>query len=87
MADKKDYTALTAEDLLTELKKIRQKEFTSGIFAGFLIGIMIYGLAKHGFGLIYTLIPIILISINYRYSKVLKETRREIQSETHKRAK
>jgi hypothetical protein len=87
MADIKDYAALSDEALLIGIKKIRKNELISATFTGFLIGIMIYGLVMHGFGLLYTLIPIILIAANVRHATKLKEDRREIQAEIDKRAK
>jgi hypothetical protein len=87
MADKQDYAVLTDEALLIEAKKIRKHELVSAVFTGFLFGVMIYGLAMNGFGLLYILIPIILIAANVRYAKKLKENRMEIQVEIDKRAK
>ena len=87
MTDKKDYTALPTEVLQAELKKIRQKELASAAFTGLLVGIMIYGLATKGFGWLYTVIPILLISINIRQSRMHKEIRQDILAEMDKRAR
>lgn len=81
MPDNKDYVNLTLEELLTEEKKIKKKETISAIAIGFLIGIMVYGFARNGFGLIYTLIPIVLIVIVYRNSKNDKEQLKQIRTE------
>jgi F0F1-type ATP synthase assembly protein I len=83
----RDYTALTDQELINRVKKIRRKELFSGVFVGFLIGIVIYGVSKNGFGIIYTLIPAVLMIITYRHAKALKENRQSIQSEIDKRVR
>jgi hypothetical protein len=87
MTEKKDYGVCTDEELRSALKKTRSKTLTSAVFTGFLFGIILYGLAKNGFGLIYTLIPAILIYVNIRHAGQLKETKLEIQGEIDRRAR
>lgn len=77
---------MSTDALFDELKKIKRQEFYASIFTGLLVGIIIYGLAKHGFGFTYTLIPLILIAANVKNSTVLKENRQEIQKEINRRA-
>ena len=81
MFDKKDYSKLTLEELLAEGKKIKQGELLSGGFIGFLIGVMIYGLVKNGFGFLYLAIPLLLIAGIYKNSQVQKENLKQIQEE------
>ncbi|MBX3256161.1 MAG: hypothetical protein KF862_18635 [Chitinophagaceae bacterium] len=81
MPDNKDYSKLTLEELIAEEKKIKKDEITSGVITGVAIGIIVYGLVKNGFGLIYTLIPLLLIFMNYRSSQNRKKIRKQIQSE------
>jgi hypothetical protein len=81
MLDKKDYSKLTLEELMLEEKKIKQNEILSAGFIGFCVGIMIFGLVKNGFGFLYIIIPLVLISAFYKNSQVQKEKLKEIQNE------
>lgn len=81
MPDNKDYVNLTLEELLTEEKKVKKKETVSAIVIGFLIGIIVYGVVRNGFGIIYTVIPLILIVLVYRNSKNDKEQLKQIRTE------
>lgn len=81
MPDNKDYVNLTLEELLTEEKKVKKKETVSAIVIGFLIGIIVYGVVRNGFGIIYTVIPLILIVLVYRNSKNDKEQLKQIRAE------
>jgi hypothetical protein len=81
MLAKKDYSALTLEELLLEEKKIKRNETFAAGFVGFLIGIMVFGVVKNGFGLVYIAIPLFLISGVVANSKVQKQHLKEIQAE------
>ncbi len=81
MFKKKDYSKLTLEELLIEEKKIKKNELFSAGFIGFLIGIMVYGLAKNGFGFLYIAIPLFLIFGIYKNSQIQKENLKQIQQE------
>lgn len=76
---------MTPDELSAEEKKIKTMEITSAVVIGFLVGVMVYGVAKNGFGIIYILIPLLLIggiaknSQNLR--KKLKEVRQAIRKE------
>jgi hypothetical protein len=63
MTDQKDYTELTLEALRTEEQKLKRQNLTGNVFIGFLAGVMIYGLVKNGFGLLYTAIPLLIIAV------------------------
>jgi len=84
MAEAKDYSALPLEELLAEEKKIKRNEITGAVIIGFLVGVMIFGVASNGFGIIYTVIPIVLIGAIARHSgkqkKVLETVRAEIRA-------
>jgi hypothetical protein len=80
MAEAKDYSALTLEELLAEEKKIKRNEITGAVVIGFLVGVMIFGVASNGFGIIYTVIPILLIGGIARHSGKQKQVLREIQT-------
>ena len=81
MFDKKDYSQLTLEELLIEEKKIKNNEAFSAGFIGLLIGVMVYGVVKNGFGFLYLAIPIFLIAGIYKNSQIQKQNLKEIQAE------
>lgn len=76
---------MTLEELLAEEKKIKRNEITSAVIIGFLIGIIVYGVAMNGFGIIYTFIPLLLIYWIYKHSQKQKESLKEIQTEINAR--
>jgi hypothetical protein len=80
MAEEKDYSVLPLEELLEEEKKIKRNEITGAVLIGFLVGIMIFGVASNGFGIVYTVIPIILIAGIARYSGKQKQILKVIQA-------
>jgi len=84
MSEQKDYSTLPLEELLAEEKKIKRNEITGAVIIGFLIGVMIFGVASNGFGIIYTVIPIVLIGAIARQSgkqkQVLETVRAEIRA-------
>ncbi|MCI4649467.1 hypothetical protein [Phaeodactylibacter sp.] len=63
MTDKMDYAQWTLEALHAEENKLKRQNLTGNIFIGFLAGVMIYGLVKNGFGLLYTAIPLLIIAV------------------------
>lgn len=81
MSDKKDYSKLTLEELLKEEKKIKKNETISAFIIGFLISVMVYGVAKNGFGFLYIFIPLILIGGVYKNSQKLKDNLKQIRTE------
>ncbi len=72
MLDKRDYSKLALEELWKEEKKIKKKEMISAVTIGFLVGVIIYGVAKNGIGFIYIFIPLLLIYGIYKNSQKLK---------------
>lgn len=84
MAEANDYSALTLEELLAEEKKLKRNEINGAVVIGFLVGVMIFGVARNGFGIVYTVIPIVLIGGIARHSgkqkKELKAIRAEIRA-------
>lgn len=87
MSDNKDYSKLTIEELLMEEKKIKKKETISAFIIGFLIGLMIYGVAKNGFGFLYIFLPLLLIGGVYKSSRKLKDNLKQIRTEIRDRRK
>jgi hypothetical protein len=81
MFEKKDYSTLTLKELLAEEKKIKKSEIFSAGFIGFLIGIMIYGVVKNGFGFLYIAIPLLLIAGITKGSQIQKQNLKAIRAE------
>ena len=81
MLDKKDYSQLTLEELLIEEKKIKNNEILSAGLIGVLIGVMVYGVVKNGFGFLYIAIPLFLIAGIYKNSQIQKQNIKQIQAE------
>ncbi len=77
--ENKDYAKWTLEELLLEEKKIKRKEVTAAVLIGFLIGVIVYGVAQNGFGFLYIFIPGILILGIYRNSQRLKQDLKQIR--------
>jgi uncharacterized membrane protein len=85
MADNKDYSKLAPEELLAKEKKLKRSEILSAMATGFLIGIMLYGVAKNGFGFLYIFIPLGLIIANQKYFQNIKQQLKQIRTEIDKR--
>ena len=81
MSDKKDYSKLTLEELSKEEKGLKRNEIVSAVLVGFMIGVIIFGVAKNGFGFIYTVIPVVLILGIAKGSQKQKNNLKEIRSE------
>ena len=79
MPANKDYLQMTREELLIEEKKIKKRDAFSAALIGFLIGVMVYGIAKDGFGIIYIGIPAFLIFGIYKNTQNLKLKLKEVQ--------
>ena len=80
MTEKDEYSKWTLEDLITEEKKVKRKEITSSVLIGFLMGVIIYGVARNGFGFLYIFIPLLLIAGIYRNSQKLRKDLEEIRT-------
>lgn len=81
MSDNKDYSKLALDELLTEEKKIKKAEITSAVLIGFLIGVIVYGVAENGFGFLYIFIPLLLIAGIAKNSQNLKQKLKQIRAE------
>ena len=81
MFDKKDYTAMTLEELLAEEKKVKSNETLSMVFVGVLIGVLLYALVKNGFGIVSMGIPLFLIYVIHKNSQTQKHNLQLIQTE------
>ena len=81
MSDTKDYSKMTPEELSAAEKKLKRSEFVSAVLVGFLVGIMIFGVAKNGFGFLYIFIPVLLIVGIVKNSQTQKRNLNEIRAE------
>ncbi len=81
MTEHKDYSTLPLEELLAEEKKLKRNEITGAVIIGFLVGVMIFGVASKGFGIIYTVIPIVLIGAIARHSGKQKQLLETVRAE------
>ena len=52
---------------------------TAAVIIGFLIGVMIYGVANEGLGFVYTFIPLMLIIAVGRNSKKTEEDLKQVR--------
>jgi len=59
---------------------MKRKEITAAVIIGFLVGVMIYGVAKSGFDFTYIVIPLILIGGIARHSQKLKQELKAIRA-------
>jgi riboflavin transporter FmnP len=81
MLDNKDYSKLTLEELLIERKKVKRNETIAALTIGFLVGVMVYGVVRNGFGFLYLAIPIFFIAAIFKNSKIQKQHLKQIQLE------
>ncbi|KGE89474.1 MAG: hypothetical protein ACE362_27150 [Phaeodactylibacter xiamenensis] len=81
MKDQKDYAQLTLEALRTEEQKLKRQNLTGNVFTGFLAGVMIYGLVKNGFGLLYTAIPLLIIAVVAKNGQSLQAKLKAVRAE------
>lgn len=78
---------MALDELLFEEKKIKKNQMYAALGSGFLIGIMVFGYLKKGFGLIYIFIPILYIIGISSYSKAQKQNLEQIRTEINNRSK
>lgn len=81
MTEKKDYAQLTLEELQAEEKKVKSNRTISAFLVGFLVGVIIYGVVKNGFGLLYTVLPLLLIAGITKNRQNTKAKLQEVQEE------
>lgn len=77
----KDYTKLSLKELQKEEKTLKKQEIVSAILIGFLFGIIIFGVVKNGIGLVYIVIPILLIAGVYKNTQNIKAKRKQLRDE------
>ena len=79
MADIKDYTQFTLEELRVEERKIKKHETLSAFLIGLSIGVLVYAVAVGNASFISILLPMFLIAAVMKNSKKQKEELKEIQ--------
>lgn len=77
-------TELNDQELLKQIKKIKNNKLIDSSIVGFTIGIAIYGAVKDGFEF-FTFFPLILAYIVIRNSENNKLLEKEIQKELNSR--
>jgi riboflavin transporter FmnP len=67
---------LTEQELLQEAKKMKSTSITNAVIIGFLVGIVIYSVAKNGLGF-FTLIPLF---IAYKFANASNYNKEELEA-------
>lgn len=83
--DQVDYTTMDLSALKKAGKKIKQNTIITAVFIGFNVGVMLYGYVTKGFGWVYTIIPVVLISASVKYQQVQNIEADKIKAEMLKR--
>lgn len=85
MQENKDYSKLTLEELLKEEQEmkteVKKKKTITAVLIGFLVGVLIYGIATKGIGFLHILLPVILIGGIYKNSQKEEKQLELIQAE------
>ena len=76
--NQEDLSKLTDEELLEHAKKFKPSPIMDAFFIGFLVGIIIFGIAANAMGFL-TLIPLYLIYILLKKPKQLKAVKNELR--------
>lgn len=76
-----DPTRMSLEELQIAEKRTRKEQITVAVLIGILIGVIIYGVATKGFGLLHILLPGALIVLLSRNSVKTNQRLAEIRSE------
>lgn len=74
-----DFAKLSTEELQAEEKKLKRNEIVSAGLIGLAVGIIIYGIAKQGFGFLFIALAAGLIYVVYQNSKKTKERLKTIK--------
>lgn len=81
MTEKRDYASLTSGELQAEEQKLKRQNLAGNLLIGFLAGVMIYGLVKNGFGLLYTAIPLLIIAVVAKNGQSLQAKLKAVRAE------
>lgn len=77
--EQKELSELTDEQLLEEAKKMKSSAIINAVFIGALIGIVIYSIAKNGFGF-FIVFPLFLAYLFVKNSKKNKPLENELKA-------
>lgn len=81
MLEHTDYAEWTLEALLIEEKKLKKNETIAAVLIGVAIGILVYGVARKGFGFLHIFLPLVLMYIFYKDSEKNKQKLKQIRIE------
>ncbi|HHB77965.1 MAG TPA: hypothetical protein ENK85_01875 [Saprospiraceae bacterium] len=81
MPNQKDYSKLSMDELLMEEKKLKKNEMLNSVLIGFLIGVLLFGIMKIGFGFFHIFLPVILIIWIYKNAQKSKQNLKKVQLE------
>ena len=84
-SDKYVYTTL--KDLIQKEKKLKRDNTIVNFILGFLVGVLIYGLANKGFGFLHIFLPLVLIMAVYKGSQNLKSNLAHLKNEIETKRK
>ena len=76
--NQKDPSQLSDEELLDEAKKIQPSPIMDAFFIGFLVGIIIFGVAASAWGF-FAIIPLFLIYVLLKKSKKYDALNKELE--------
>ena len=80
----KELTELTEEQILQQIKKIKNKTIIDAGIIGFAVGVIIYSVVKNGFGL-FAFLPLLLIYLIFRNSADSKILEKDLKKELNNR--
>ncbi|WP_345237519.1 hypothetical protein [Hymenobacter saemangeumensis] len=80
MPDSMEHSELPLTELLAEEKKIKKNQAFAAGSIGFLVGVIIFGIIKSGFGFITIALPLLLIAGIYKSSQPQKQKLQQIQA-------
>ncbi len=77
--NQEELSQLSDEALLKEAKKIKPSPMVDAFFIGFLVGILIFGIAANAWGF-FALIPLFLIYLFLKKSKRYEALKKELKN-------
>jgi uncharacterized membrane protein YoaK (UPF0700 family) len=80
MTEQKNYSQFTLEELLAEEKKLKQYKIVSAVFIGFMVGVLIVGVAAKGAGILQIVLPLIPIYFATKGAKKDEKKFKEVQA-------
>jgi hypothetical protein len=81
MAEIKDYSKLTREELLIEQKQVKRQQLYAAGIIGFFIGVIVYGFLRNGFGWVFISISLFMIYLTNKNAKTYQNNLEQIKAE------